>query len=425
MNIKRVLSVILSIILSFGICTVAFAENQTAVPEGYIGIYTAEDLYNIRNNLSGKYILMNDIDLSVYENWEPIGDYDNRFCGEFDGNGYKVKNLKIDIVGEEINFIGLFGSATKATFKNLAVVDCAILVNTKTDKYLGMSIAPIIGSINNKESVVSNCYSSGNITVISDHRIKVGGISGYNNGKIYDCKNETKIVVNCINDTMNYIYAGGVAGEFYGEAERCVNTGNVTVNHTTDDGWSVVGGIAGYGERGKVKNSYNNGNISATDTYHATVGGIYGYSGMVINCYSVGNIEIDAPTEQIGGGAGAVMFWPVQVGDAPEPEHIGEIRNCYYVNSITNTSNYSNSEFVSNYTAVASEDFSKQETFAGFDFENIWEMSSEKSRPVLRGEYNLEENTPPEEPEKCFILILFSYLLNFFKKLFKNINIFS
>ena len=72
MNLKRILPIILAIILSFGVCTVAFAENQTTVPDGYIGIYTAEDLYNIRNNLSGKYILMNDIDLSVYENWEPM-----------------------------------------------------------------------------------------------------------------------------------------------------------------------------------------------------------------------------------------------------------------------------------------------------------------------------------------------------------------
>lgn len=35
------------------------------VPEGYTGVYTIDDLYAIRNNLSGKYILMNDIDLSA------------------------------------------------------------------------------------------------------------------------------------------------------------------------------------------------------------------------------------------------------------------------------------------------------------------------------------------------------------------------
>lgn len=34
------------------------------VPAGYTAIRTIDDLYAIRNNLSGKYILMNDIDLS-------------------------------------------------------------------------------------------------------------------------------------------------------------------------------------------------------------------------------------------------------------------------------------------------------------------------------------------------------------------------
>lgn len=38
-----------------------FAES---VPSGYIPIYTIDDLYGINDNLSGNYILMNDIDLS-------------------------------------------------------------------------------------------------------------------------------------------------------------------------------------------------------------------------------------------------------------------------------------------------------------------------------------------------------------------------
>lgn len=38
--------------------------SVTIIPEGYIGIYDIADLYGIRNNLTGKYILMNDIDMS-------------------------------------------------------------------------------------------------------------------------------------------------------------------------------------------------------------------------------------------------------------------------------------------------------------------------------------------------------------------------
>ena len=44
-------------------------------------IYEAEDLNDIRNDLTGTYILMNDIDLSRYENWSPIGSADAPFTG--------------------------------------------------------------------------------------------------------------------------------------------------------------------------------------------------------------------------------------------------------------------------------------------------------------------------------------------------------
>jgi hypothetical protein len=73
-------------------------EQKTEVPEGYIGIYTAEDLDNVRNDLTANYILMNDIDLSAYENWEPIGKlstfaYYDTFSGVFDGNGHSIQIL--------------------------------------------------------------------------------------------------------------------------------------------------------------------------------------------------------------------------------------------------------------------------------------------------------------------------------------------
>ena len=65
--------------------------HQTTVPAGYLGVYNAQQLSAIRNNLNGKYILMNDIDLAAFGEWEPIGS----FNGLLDGNGYVIKNLKI------------------------------------------------------------------------------------------------------------------------------------------------------------------------------------------------------------------------------------------------------------------------------------------------------------------------------------------
>ena len=71
--------------------------RQDTVPEGWIGVYTVEDLDNVRDDLDGKYILMND--LTFEENaapFTPIGTQDDPFVGQFDGNGYVIRGLVIE-----------------------------------------------------------------------------------------------------------------------------------------------------------------------------------------------------------------------------------------------------------------------------------------------------------------------------------------
>ena len=64
---KKNISIILAILMCFSCFSmISFAEETdsehiTTVPDGYVGIYTKDDLDNIKLNLSGKYILMNDI----------------------------------------------------------------------------------------------------------------------------------------------------------------------------------------------------------------------------------------------------------------------------------------------------------------------------------------------------------------------------
>lgn len=119
------------------------------VPEGYTGIYTIDDLYAIRNDLGGNYILMNDIDLSEtapggdWDNgngWSPIGG----FIGTFDGNGYAVKNMHIyDEPNEQ--YIGLFGKCdygpggSETLISNLALinVDINVQLNDSEKKVTG------------------------------------------------------------------------------------------------------------------------------------------------------------------------------------------------------------------------------------------------------------------------------------------------
>jgi hypothetical protein len=74
---RKNIKILMVITLLFGILTYGFSgvSNVQAlskdiaqleeVPTGYTGIYSVEDLNNIRNNLSGNYILMDNIDLTA------------------------------------------------------------------------------------------------------------------------------------------------------------------------------------------------------------------------------------------------------------------------------------------------------------------------------------------------------------------------
>ena len=75
--------------------------RQDTVPEGWVGIYTVEDLDNVRNDLDGKYILMNDLTFAEEAApFSPIGSADAPFVGRFDGNGYVIQGLKLNATQE-------------------------------------------------------------------------------------------------------------------------------------------------------------------------------------------------------------------------------------------------------------------------------------------------------------------------------------
>jgi len=147
-NIKRKLPIFLMAILAIVVllqnatnCKAEIKENRSIeIPEGYTPIYTIADLAGINSNPSGKYILMNDIDMT--KETSPGGSWDtghgwtplDAFNGIFDGNGHRI--IGMHIYGDCGNNIGLFSkiimwrdgeqSYNDAVIKNLGIVDCNI-----------------------------------------------------------------------------------------------------------------------------------------------------------------------------------------------------------------------------------------------------------------------------------------------------------
>jgi hypothetical protein len=271
--------------------------HKKTVPVGYTGIYTAQDLDNIRNNLSGKYILMNDIDLSNWGNWNPIGDNFNNFTGVFDGNGYAIYNLEIRNV--LIDSVGLFGyCAEESSVSNVSLNNLIINIDEIEIDFTQASIGGIAGI---SSSTIKNCIISGDIYIINGKNVSVGGIAG--TGGAIACSNSANIYV-LTNQDLPYpyygeVYCGGILGQSistHGKVFECKNSGNIRVISGT---FAYVGGITG--KNGAVEFCINSGSVyGETTSYMAyrpsepncNVGGISGASnGLASYCVNYGDIN--------------------------------------------------------------------------------------------------------------------------------------
>ncbi|MBR5528388.1 MAG: hypothetical protein IKV97_05230, partial [Clostridia bacterium] len=128
-------------------------------------ISTAEELNNVRNDLSGTYYLQKDIDISDYENWTPIGNTNTAFSGYFDGQGHTISGLTIS---GDIDYVGLFG-VVSGKITNLAVDG-----NVATSKnYAGI----LAGQLHYDSGRITNCYTTGSV----EANQYVGGLVGHVN----------------------------------------------------------------------------------------------------------------------------------------------------------------------------------------------------------------------------------------------------
>ena len=351
-----------------------------------IKIYNARDLWDVRNNLNGSYILMNDIvDLPAINGgeWAPIGVNSTNasaggFTGVFDGQGYKIYGLKIT---EECQYAGLFGYADNAAIKNAGLVGTYINIeSTNTD---GATFAGGICGYNAGSSI-NGCYNTGSVSADVSDSADTGGICGYNfGGSISNCDNTGSVSVSAsgIADT------GGICGySAGGSVSNCYNTGDVSVFSVN---YAPAGGICG-SNNGHVSNCYNSGGISAVSSSLAEAGGIAGRNllSSIADCYNTGDVSAaGALTCAAGGICGRSL---VIVGSVPD------IYNCYWMSERAQTVNGDpledkdkriiGSEADTATGRLAAAQMKEAANFAGFDFTGVWDISPERNGgyPFLR-----------------------------------------
>ncbi len=403
---KKIMAIILTFALCFGILSVALAaENEATVPEGYIGIYTAEDLDNIRNDLSGKYILMNNIDLSSYENWNPIGSEDNPFTGELDGNGYVIKNFNLndEYVDGNIRYVGLFGKISNATVKAVLMEDISVNLIGDSDSKTVYAFGAAAGSASN--STINGCAVSGKINAEYFSRLRVCGIVGSTYFcTLSNCANYADIDIE-ISNSSTLLKVGGVAADLrYSPLTESCNYGDITISGTDvlKNGEFYIGGIYGdaadnFKNTTHDQNNYNRGTVSVDFSSPRTfIGGIAGQSYSIVNSYNAGEIIYPNNFEGLAGALAGNAFECNLAINMPQ-----RMTNLYYTNEDMTDFSYGERPYVDeehdifeNIKYLAPEEMKKQESFVGFDFENVWVME-ENGYPVLRNLPVIPETEKP------------------------------
>jgi hypothetical protein len=228
------------------------------------GYYLISDISDFKQLLafgqdsSLKFRLKNDLNLATQANF-----YVPYLAGEFDGNGHKISNFKLN--SHSISQVGLFGYLAHSGKINEAGVEN---VNVAGARQVG-------GLAGGNSGTVINSYSTGSVT--GSH--EVGGLVGWNAGTVINSYSNGSMT----GSVTNAVDIGGLVGGNWGTVSNSYSTGRVTGN------WRV-GGLAG-GNWDTVINCYSTGSVTGESEVGALVGG---------NCGTVSN-----------------SFWDIETGGQP------------------------------------------------------------------------------------------------------------
>ncbi|MCD9026426.1 GLUG motif-containing protein [Cohnella silvisoli] len=252
----------------------AFPGDGTSVNPYLIG--TASQLNLVR----GAYLdpntyfkLTDDIDLSGYTSWVPIGDFDTPFYGQMDGNEFKITGLTIN--DTDIDYMGLFGY--------LGSGSSLMSMNIKNANLNGNQQAGVLAGYNDG-GTISDSYVSGDVSGFDN----IGGLVGYNaDGEIRNSRSSARVV-------------GGSGSSAIGGLVGLSGGNNAIISDSSASGEvsgkNSVGGLIGSGYSGTVVDSHASGKVGG----EREVGGLIGEESDMIIDKSFASGQVDGDME-IGG----------------------------------------------------------------------------------------------------------------------------
>lgn len=288
-----------------GMTKLATVSETQALAKGTYSISSAEELAKLAEMQNkglitngSEFVLGGNIDLSDYSSgngWTAIGTNSHSFASSFDGNGYKISNLKISGTQDEQ---GLFSHLSNGgTIKNVSLEN--------VDVSGGNDVGALVGVTNSGS--INNCNASGSVTGTG---YRVGGLIGY---YVFFPTNLQNCYANV--DVKGNENVGGLVGaaSANGTIKKCFATGNVTGSA------DKVGGLVGIAYQNcNIENCYATGKISGT----GSVGGLVGYGENIADSYATG--KVTGTRDNVGGLAGQAY----------------EITSSYAKGDVTNSGRY-------------------------------------------------------------------------------------
>lgn len=387
-------------------------------------ISTCEQLQLMNLDLDGDYELIDNIDCSGYEDFNPIGSENSPFTGSLNGKGWAINDLTIS--KSEENNVGLFASLSGASISNLNFVSSSItgvnyvgalsgyststsISNVNVDMSSGGGltgdtyIGGLVGSLING-SIASSSFFQGEIDGID----YVGGLVGQSlDSNITNSYADTNIsgenyIGGLVGDfssgfiTSSY-FSGGVSGtNFIGGLAGQSLDSNIIYSYADSwvEGSEHIGGLIGHATNSTIEQSFFSGVDKikyANEEYvsgYNYVGGLIGgfYNSSISNSYSAANtIEGE---EYVGGLVGKMLenssinnsYSLASICNDYEYEYFGALvgfldetsttTNSYYDSNINNGFNL-NEYGISKTT----EELKSTSTFSTWDFDDIWDAT--------------------------------------------------
>ena len=298
------------------------AENWNTVLEGAgtesdpYKLSTTRDLLAMKPALVKEHMtyfkLMNDIDMSSIENWDPLNPDEPYDLGiVFDGGGHSLKNLTSKEKHYSSFFGVLYGKCDNVKFVDAEIVSASNSGAGIIGGYIGTGGKPAIVSEveasgiitcngkgqsvgglggNAREATIENCTV--NVTVSNpmgdgSNRTATGGIVGKTIDSAVKIKNCIVRGVVEITKGINNTYTGGIVG--WQSAAGAEITG-CEVYATVKSAGERVGGIVGHYQGGTLSGCKFYGEVNAATQYAGGIAGITSSESVIENCLSAGKI---------------------------------------------------------------------------------------------------------------------------------------